>query len=81
MFTVEAVNALVMDGVPFRDAYKKIGEQVENETFTPPLNLQHTHEGSIGNLCLPEIETKMQNILAGFAFNKVQKAVQKLKKL
>ena len=80
LFTVEAVNALVIQGIPFRDAYKKIGEQVENETFTPPTGIHHTHEGSIGNLCLPEIKTKMKNIINGFAFDKVNKAIRKLKK-
>lgn len=67
IFTVEAVNNLVLSGVPFRDAYKIIAEQVENKTFKADTQLNHVHEGSIGNLCTNEIkmnfEKKIKQIL------------------
>lgn len=59
LFTVDALNELVSGGVPFRDAYKIVGEQVENNTFSSPKATKHTHEGSINNLCLNEIQKKM----------------------
>ncbi|MDR2121572.1 MAG: argininosuccinate lyase [Flavobacteriaceae bacterium] len=60
LFTVDALNELVAQGVPFRDAYKIIGEQVEKGTFRSPGKTTHTHEGSINNLCLKEIKEKME---------------------
>lgn len=62
LFTVDALNELVTQGIPFRDAYKIIGEQVENGTFTSPKKTTHTHEGSINNLCLEEIKKKMNTL-------------------
>ena len=67
IFTVEAVNNLVLSGVPFRDAYKIIADQVENKTFKANTKLNHVHEGSIGNLCTAQIkiqfEKKIQQLL------------------
>ena len=63
LFTVEAVNQLVLEGMPFRDAYKKVGQQVAEGTFIPSKTVRHTHEGSIGNLCNDAIRQKMDNIL------------------
>ncbi|TRW23414.1 argininosuccinate lyase [Flavobacterium zepuense] len=63
LFTVDALNELVTAGVPFRDAYKIVGEQVDNGTFTSPKATKHTHEGSINNLCLDEIVAKMERAL------------------
>jgi argininosuccinate lyase len=60
LFTVDALNELVTAGVPFRDAYKIVGEQVDTGTFTSPKATKHTHEGSINNLCLDEIVAKME---------------------
>ena len=60
LFTVEDVNRLVLDGVPFRDAYKEIGHRVQTGTYTPTREVHHTHEGSIGNLCTEQIKAKMQ---------------------
>ena len=60
LFTVEDVNRLVLDGVPFRDAYKEIGHRVQTCTYTPTREVHHTHEGSIGNLCTEQIKAKMQ---------------------
>ena len=59
LFTVDALNELVTDGIPFRDAYKIVANQIENGTFESPKSVKHTHEGSINNLCLPEIVAKM----------------------
>jgi len=63
LFTVDSLNELVSAGVPFRDAYKIVGEQVDNGTFKSPKATRHTHEGSINNLCLKEIIAKMKNVL------------------
>lgn len=60
LFTVDALNELVTSGIPFRDAYKIVGEQVDNGTFVSPKATRHTHEGSINNLCLDEIVAKME---------------------
>lgn len=62
LFTVDALNELVTSGIPFRDAYKIVGEQVDNGTFVSPKATQHTHEGSINNLCLDEITAKMEQL-------------------
>jgi len=66
LFTVEQVNDLVNKGVPFRDAYKKVGNDVANGTFAYSGTLQHTHEGSIGNLCTAEIKVEMGEVLKRF---------------
>ena len=63
LFTVEEVNKLVQDGVAFRDAYKIVGAKVEKGEFKPDKNVNHTHLGSIGNLCLEEIKEKMEKTL------------------
>lgn len=60
LFTVDALNELVTEGKPFRDAYKIVAEQIENNTFQSPKATKHTHEGSINNLCLEEIVLKMK---------------------
>lgn len=81
LFTVDEVNKLVIDGMPFRDAYKVVGEKVENGSFIPPpLNEagKSTHEGSIGNLCNDEIKKQMQNILSQFPFASVQSSINQL---
>ncbi len=63
LFTVEEVNRLVKEGVPFREAYKEVGFQVINGSFVPEKKVTHTHEGSIGNLCNKEIKAKMDRVL------------------
>ena len=78
LFSVEEVNKLVLQGVPFRDAYKKVGMDIENGNFTYTTALDHTHEGSIGNLCNTEIQQAMQNIIQKFNFDKVKIALQQL---
>ncbi len=78
LFSVEVVNELVLRGVPFREAYRQVGRQIEEGQFEPPGELRHTHEGSLGNLCLEEIGRKMEKVLEGFPFEKVEEAVKAL---
>ena len=78
IFSVEEVNRLAVEGMPFRDAYKKVGLDIEAGKFTPNKNIHHTHEGSIGNLCNDRIQALMQSILDGFHFEKVDEAEKKL---
>ena len=79
LFSVEVVNDLVLQGVPFRDAYKKVGLAIEADDFNPDQSqINHTHEGSIGNLCLEEIQSQMKNQLKSFDFEKIKKSLDKL---
>ena len=78
LFSVEVVNDLALQGVPFREAYKIVGEQIENGTFAPSSQIHHTHEGSIGNLCNEQIAASMQAVLSQFGFDKVNKAIEDL---
>ena len=78
IFSVEEVNKLTLSGVSFRDAYKKIGLDIEAGNFAPDKTVQHTHEGSIGNLCNAEIVNYKNEILNQFTFDKVRKAEAKL---
>lgn len=78
LFSVEEVNRLVLEGVPFRDAYKQVGLNIEAGKFTPNKAVSHTHEGSIGNLCNDSISALMQNIIDGFSFSKVNEAEKEL---
>ena len=66
LFTVEEVNRLVLSGVAFRDAYRQVGKQVSEGTFKTDKNINHTHEGSAGNLCNGEIRRKMEKTLLEF---------------
>jgi len=78
LFSVEVVNNAVLQGVPFREAYRQIGADIENGTFRPSKELRHTHEGSIGNLCNEQIRRMFQEAKAGFGFEKVEKALLQL---
>ncbi len=78
MFSVEEVNRLAAEGMPFRDAYKKVGLDIEAGKFTPNKQIHHTHEGSIGNLCNDRIEALMQEVLKGFSFERVEEAEKRL---
>jgi argininosuccinate lyase len=80
LFSVEEVNKLVIGGMPFRDAYKKVGMDIEQGNYNPDTAIKHTHEGSIGNLCLPEIRAMMDKLLAQYDFSKVHSAVDNLLK-
>ncbi|WP_116771157.1 argininosuccinate lyase [Maribacter litoralis] len=62
LFSVDTLNELVQSGMPFRDAYKKMGMEINEGTFTPKRDIHHTHEGSLGNLCLKEIHDKMKKL-------------------
>ncbi|MBB6005696.1 argininosuccinate lyase [Arcicella rosea] len=80
LFSVERVNELVLQGVPFREAYKIIGNEINSNTYTPNRDLKHSHEGSIGNLCNEQISAMMQEVTAKFGFDKVQNAIEDLLK-
>ena len=78
MFSVEEVNRLAAAGMPFRDAYKKVGLEIEAGEFKANKNIHHTHEGSIGNLCNDKIEALMDKTLKEFNFERVTDAEKKL---
>lgn len=78
MFSVEEVNRLAASGTPFRDAYKKVGLEIEAGQFTPNKDIHHTHEGSIGNLCTERVAALMDSIWQKFQFEKVDAAVDAL---
>lgn len=80
MFSVEEVNRLATNGMPFRDAYKKVGLDIEAGKFTPTKEVNHTHEGSIGNLCNDKVCELMDSVIKSFNFEKVDKAVENLVK-
>jgi argininosuccinate lyase len=78
IFSVEEVNRLAAEGIPFRDAYKKVGLDIEAGNFTPNKDIHHTHEGSIGNLCNDRITSLMDATMQGFNFEKMDKAISGL---
>lgn len=78
MFSVEEVNRLAATGMPFRDAYKKVGLEIEAGTFRADHHIHHTHEGSIGNLCNDRIAKLMDDTLKGFSFGRVEEAERRL---
>ncbi|MCS6968436.1 MAG: argininosuccinate lyase [Cytophagales bacterium] len=78
LFSVEAVNQEVIKGMSFREAYRKVAQQIQQGNFYPPTTLHHTHEGSIGNLCNEEIQRKLETIIASFEFEKAKKMYQLL---
>ena len=66
LFSVDTLNELVQNGMPFRDAYKKMGQEINEGNFTPKRDISHSHEGSLGNLCLDEIRKKMKQVIESF---------------
>lgn len=74
IFSVEEVNRLAAEGMPFRDAYRKVGLDIENGKFNHNKEIHHTHEGSIGNLCNDEIRMMFENVFSNFHFDLVEKA-------
>jgi len=78
VFSVEEVNKRVLQGVPFRDAYKEIGMAIEEGRFAYTTQVNHVHEGSIGNLCTEQVNAMMQQTLSQFGFEKVHTAIEKL---
>lgn len=78
LFSVEEVNRRVLEGMPFRDAYKQVGLEIEAGRFVPDKQVRHTHEGSIGNLCNDAISALMQQVVDGFSFDRMKEAEKKL---
>jgi len=78
LFSVEEVNRLTLAGVPFRDAYKQVGLEIEAGNFNPNKLISHTHQGSIGNLFNDEICVYKDSVLAEFGFDKVKDAELRL---
>lgn len=78
LFSVEEVNKLVNAGMPFRDAYNKVGLDIEAGKFNYKASVKHTHEGSIGKLCSEEIKKQMQKVVESFPFKSVNVAIEKL---
>ncbi len=80
LFSVEEVNKLVLSGVPFRDAYKKIGLDIEQGKFNYSTEINHSHEGSIGNLMNDQIKKSFTKVITNFNFQKVHFALEALVK-
>lgn len=80
VFSVEDVNKLVQQGVPFRDAYKMVGGQINAGTYEPSRDVNHTHAGSLGNLCLEQIAGRMKNVIGGYEFQQIDAAYDQLLK-
>ena len=78
MFSVEEVNHLTLEGVPFRDAYKQVGLAIERGEFVPPTEVHHTHEGSIGNLYNDAIKALYDKVLSQFDFSTYHNALNSL---
>jgi argininosuccinate lyase len=78
IFSVEEVNRLAREGMPFREAYRKVGAEIENGTFKADRNIHHTHEGSIGNLCNDRITARMDKLVAEFPFKLIDQSIEKL---
>lgn len=78
MFSVEEVNRLATEGMPFRDAYKKVGMDIQAGHFMPCKEVHHTHEGSIGNLCNEEIRALMDEVWNEFHFEQIEEAERQL---
>lgn len=78
LFSVEEVNRRVLAGMPFRDAYKQVGLDIEAGKFIPSKSVNHTHEGSIGNLCNESITAMMRSVIGSFSFKRMNEAEKKL---
>ena len=78
LFSVEEVNRRVLAGMPFRDAYKQVGLDIEADKFIPSKSVNHTHEGSIGNLCNESITAMMRSVIGSFSFKRMNEAEKKL---
>ncbi len=78
LFSVERANELVLQGVPFREAYRTVGQEIANHTYRPPRDLHHTHEGSLGNLGNDLIVAQMEEAMSGFGAGRAQQAIERL---
>jgi argininosuccinate lyase len=80
IFSVEEVNKLVLKGIPFREAYRQVSTQIENNEFKPDRKVVHTHAGSAGNLCLDKIAEKKAALIKNFGFEKIEDTIAGLLK-
>jgi len=78
IMSVEAVNQKVLEGVPFRTAYQEVAQEIKAGTYKSPEKVEHFHEGSLGNLCNPDIEEKMNSLLQKFDYRKILASWAKL---
>jgi argininosuccinate lyase len=78
IYSVEAVNQLVLKGIPFREAYQKIADEIDKGTFEPPSDVRYSHEGSIGNLKNDKILEALEKTAKSFDFQKVDQALKSL---
>ena len=78
IFSVDVVNQYVLEGMSFRDAYQKVGMDIEKGDFEPIMKNKHTHEGSLGNLCNEKVQASMQQLLSEFDFKSIDKALETL---
>ena len=78
LYSVEEVNREVLNGLPFRDAYQKVGKDIEAGNFNPDKSIRHTHEGSIGNLCTEQIREKWNRVWKEFGFVRIEEVVDAL---
>jgi argininosuccinate lyase len=78
LYSVEEVNRLVMEGMPFREAYVAVGKSIEAGSFQKPASVSHTHEGSIGNLCNEQLQRMMDETLKNFPFQHIYTSINKL---
>lgn len=78
LFSVEEVNRLVLQGIPFREAYRMVGDAIGKGSFDPSKDLHHTHEGSIGNLCNDKIREQLQRVMNQFNFEQIHRALHTL---
>ena len=78
LYSVEEVNRLVLQGIPFREAYRQIGDAIGKGNFDPPREIHHTHEGSIGNLCNEKIREQLEQVINQFKFEQIDRALQSL---
>jgi argininosuccinate lyase len=78
LFSVERVNELVLQGVPFREAYGQVGREIATNQYQPNPQVHHTHEGSIGNLCTDQVRAEMEQVMAGFSFSRAHNAIKAL---
>jgi len=78
LLTVDAVNELVKEGIPFRDAYRQVGQKIENGHFEKPAELQHSHEGSLGNLKIEQIRVQVKTLAQNNPYRKIQNILSRL---
>ncbi|HHP7242622.1 MAG TPA: argininosuccinate lyase [Cyclobacteriaceae bacterium] len=78
IYSVELVNKLVLEGISFREAYQQVGKMIEETTYNPPREINHTHEGSVGNLCNDQVKAAFDEVYERFPFKKVKVVIDNL---